>query len=229
MPDDSTLPPAQPPRARRTYLQRPFDERLAIAEGVGAAYATNAELKAALATVGVTDAMVDDLRDALGPVRAAVAAQTRAYVAARAASDAQDAVLAAAEAAHADPATRTQAAFRTDIATRRALGVDRKATRQQARLAQMQQLYAGAAEHTAHLATYGVTPAMLDAGRTALGAAEAAVQLADQRAAEAQHATAQRDAAMAPADALVRDLQERAKAALRDRPQLLELLGLRPR
>lgn len=46
---------------------------------------------------------------------------------------------------------------------------------------------------------------------------------------EAQDATDARDRLFEPLDALYRDFLARAEAVLRDRPQLLELLGVRPR
>ena len=218
-----------PAPSRRTYLQRPFDERLLVAENLVAAVRANADLRDALATVGVTPAMIDGLDDALAPVRDAVGAQTRAAADARAASDAQRAALTAAESAHEAVALRARAALRSDLPMRRALGFDRKAPRQAARLAQMRQTYDAAPAHIDRLASYGVTEALLTAGRTALDAAEAAVLDADRKAALAQVATDARDRAMHPVDQTVRDVQERAKAALTGRPQLLELVGLRPR
>ena len=222
-------PTPSPTPARRTYLQRPFAERLLVAENLVAAIGEHAELRDALATAGVTPAMTTALGAALTPVHAAVAAHTRATADARAATEAQNAALTAADEAYEAVSLRSRAALRSEPELRRALGLGTKASTQAARLAQMRQMYDAAPDHMARLASYGLTADLLTTGSAALDAATAAVLDADRHAAAAQDATAARDLAMAPVDAAVRDIQERAKAALTGRPQLLELVGLRPR
>lgn len=96
-------------------------------------------------------------------------------------------------------------------------------------LAQARQLHTGLEkhpEHMARLAEFGITAQRLAAARAALDALEQA-SAAQQRAATlAQHATAQRNAALGALEQWMSELLAVASVALAEEPQLMELLGV---
>lgn len=99
---------------------------------------------------------------------------------------------------------------------------------QAARLAQTQQFYANALSDTAilgKLAAFGITQAMLAAGQRQLDAVAQGDAVRRQHQGAAREATRARDAALAALGYWMRDFMQVARVALRDRPQLLQMLG----
>ena len=220
---DATDPPRHP-----AYLQRPIPERIKDVRQAIEAYADHQDLRDALALKNVKQDRLDALADLLAPVVASIKIQIDAGVAQGRARTAQPVAVAEAERTYAVVTDIAADAFRQNPAARTALALGRRKTRQLDRFAQMRTLYDGAAGYDAELTDYGLTPANLADGRTALDAAEKAVRDADRADAEAQDATDARDRLLVPLDAAFRDFLERAETALRGRPQLLEFLGVRP-
>lgn len=211
------------------YLRRPIPERIKDVQQAIEAYADHKDLREALADKNVRQDRIDALDALLQPVLAALTAQTAADVAQGKTRAAQPVAVAEAERTYAVVADIGNAAFRKNPAARTALALGARKDRQTDRFDQMRTLYDGAPAYDAELTDYGLKPDDLADARRALAAAELAVRDADRRDAEAQDATDARDLPLAPLDAAFRDFLERAETALKGRPQLLELLGLRPR
>lgn len=76
------------------------------------------------------------------------------------------------------------------------------------------------------MAEFGVTQAKLEAGRAQVDAVEEANRIQDKLRGEAQDATQARDAALEALDRWMSDFIAIARLALKERPQLLEKLGI---
>ena len=191
-------------------------------------YPNNADLQAGLTKGGVTQAHLDALRAALEPALAADGVQAAAQQAAGAASATLKAAMPAVEAAYDEVFRRAKAAGRMDAALKAALDVGRKDKNRTKRLAQMRSFLDAADGRRAALDGYGTTDAHFDGARAALARSEAASATWARLDKEAEDATRERDRRMGPLDAAMRDVQERGKAGMPERPDLLELLGLPP-
>lgn len=105
----------------------------------------------------------------------------------------------------------------------------RRKRAQSGQLAQAQQFYANALADTAildKLAAFGITRVMLGVGQQQLDAVAQGDAVRRQRQGAAQDATRARDVALAALANWMRDFMQIARVALRDRPQLLEMLGM---
>jgi hypothetical protein len=231
MPEPEPTPsPAPARRPRRSWINRPVEERYGDAQNIPVAWAEHADLREDLGLGGVTVEHVEALERLLEPVTAAVKDRTTADRLAGEATKAAQKAMEAAEEAMVEISDRTTAAARIDPTLRPAFRVGRRATRRRARIEQLRRLLGAAEAHRAHLeANHGLKAAHLSDATEALDAAWTADGTADRRDAEAQNATHLRDAAMVPVDKAVRAIHARSGPLRRRHPQLLELIGLRPR
>ena len=211
---------------RRSYLQTSVENRLKVPADTLAAYATNADLKKGLGRAGVTK---EDMEALSGLLEAAVTADKAQAAAAKVAGVASERVrnaMAAAEAAFDEVFWRGTAAGKRDAEVRAALRVGTRARAK--RLTQMAEYLDAAEGQRAALDGYGLEDTHVAAARTTHGAAVVANTDWAVRDKEAEDATRLRDGAMVPLDEKMRDLQERGRGGLGDRPDLLEILGLPP-
>lgn len=216
----------------RRYRDLSVEARLDLADGIVAAYGTNADFRAGLDDTAEQPAdmaaIIADLTAATADARTADDDQADAQVDEDVASAALKAAVAEAERTYDDVYQRAVAAGRHDPELAAALDFTPRETKRPKRLAQMKQ-FLDAAEARLHaLRAYGVTDARMAAARAARDDAHTKSEAYTLDDVEAQDSTATRDTGMGPLDAVVRDLQARGRIAFRDRPQLLEILGLRP-
>ena len=217
------------PRPDLTYLQRPVAHRLSVPRALlEEHYPNNAALRAGLAGGGVTQKLLDALREVLDPALAADGVQAAAQKAAKQASEVLKGLMPAAEAAYDEVFRRAAAAGRTNATLRAALDVGARETNRTKRVAQMRQFLDAADGERVALDGYGTTDAMFAEARTALGVAEKASDVYARLKKEAEDATRLRDDLMEPLDEAMRDVQERGRAGMPGQPDLLELLGLPP-
>ena len=216
-------------RPRRSYTKEPVARRLEVPTNVlDEHYPNNADLRAGLAKGGLTQAHLDALRAALEPALAADGVQAAAQQAAGAGSATLKAAMPATEAAYDEVFRRAKAAGRMDASLKAALDVGPKATNRTKRLAQMRTFLNAAAGSRAALDGYGTTDEHVEGAEASLARAEAASATWARLDKEAEDATRERDRLMGPLDAAMRDVQERGKAGMPERWDLLELLGLPP-
>lgn len=103
---------------------------------------------------------------------------------------------------------------------------------QAGQLAQAQQFYANALFDStirSKLAAFAITPTMLEAGRQQVEAVAESDVVRRKRQGAARDTTSARDAALAALAGWMRDFVQVARVALRDRPQLLEMMGIKAR
>lgn len=218
------------PSRRSPASQLPDVERLALTATLFASVAEDADLRAALETVGYDASRIDAGRALLSAAQAAHDASVAAAGRQREATEAQKAAYSTARERFTPLLAQARVGFRVQPATLAALGAKGGVQRSAAPfIAQGRQFTQAAADadRAAVLARVGVTPQHLSDLTATLDAFEQARQAADARQAEAQDATAARRAALNALDAYLRDLRALARVALRQRPQLLEKLGIR--
>jgi hypothetical protein len=153
-----------------------------------------------------------------------------AYGDAQTANDAHAAALAAAQATYMRYVKLARIALEGERGMRQKLGLagERKHT-QAGQLAQAQQFYANALLDITilgKLAASGITKAMLVVGQQQLEAAAHSDAIRRQRQGAARDAMRARDEALLALGAWMRDFTQVARIALRDRPQLLQMLGI---
>jgi hypothetical protein len=162
--------------------------------------------------------------------RALYQSQKGAYGDVQTANDAYTAALKLARATYMRHLKIARIALEGERGMRQKLGLagERKHT-QAAQLAQGQQFYANALSDTiilGKLAAFGITKDMLAEGQrqfNVVAQSDAARRL---RQGAAGDVTQARDAALLALDAWMRDFKQIARIALRDRPQLLDMLGM---
>ena len=93
-------------------------------------------------------------------------------------------------------------------------------------MAQATAFYSKIGQHSKGIGRYGVTPEVLQETHTHLAELLALYDQQSQRKAEAQNTTEQRNRTMKELDAWMSEFYQIAKIALKDEPQLLEMLGV---
>ena len=216
-------------RPRPSYLKQPVAQRLSVPRALlEEHHPNNAALRAGLAAGGVTQKLLDALREVLDPALAADGVQAAAQRAKKEASERLKALMPATETAYDEVFRRAAAAGRTNLALKAALDVGARETNRTKRVAQMRQFLDAADGERVALDGYGTTDAMFAEARAALGVAEKASDVYARLKKEAEDATRLRDDLMEPLDEAMRDVQERGRAGMPGQPDLLELLGLPP-
>jgi len=210
--------------------KRSIERTLALAQVALDNALADADLAAALLTFGYDTSRLNQgiaLRDA---AQTLVQQQRAAYGDLFAAQDVYKTAWQQARAPYIDLIKIARVAFEHDRGARQTLGL---ATRRRADLAgwhvQAQQFYDGAlarADILHQLAIYGITPAMLEAGRQRVATVLACDAARRQRRGGALDATRRRDTALAALESWMRDFLKVAHIALKDRPQLLARLGV---
>jgi hypothetical protein len=158
--------------------------------------------------------------------------QKSAYGDAQTANDAYAAALELAQATYMRYLKVARVALEGERGSLQKLGLagERKRTRA-AQLAQARQFYANALFDPAILArltAFGMSQSMLVAGQRQFEAAAQADATRRQRQGTAQYATRERNAALAALASWMHDFRQVARVALRDKPQLLHMLGANP-
>jgi hypothetical protein len=155
--------------------------------------------------------------------------QKGAYGDSQTASDAYAAALALARATYMRHVKVARVALEGERGSLQKLGLaGARKEAQAAQLAQAQQFYANALFDTAilgKLSAFGITKEMLAAGQRQLDAVAQSDSARRQRQGAARDAKRARDVALAALAGWMRDFMQVARVALRDRPQLLEMLG----
>ena len=117
--------------------------------------------------------------------------------------------------------------FRQDVDNYRRLELFRPIAGQQAtKISQIQQFYREVLKSPSLFTRHGLPKAELEQAQSMIEAIVEARRERQQKAGEAQHATQQRDEARRALRTWVSDFRTVARVALREEPQLLEVLGM---
>ena len=212
-----------------SFTKKSIEQQLALANiAIGNAL-TDPSLATALAGFGYT---AERLRQGSALHEKALSLyqdQKGAYGDAQTASDAYAAALALAHATYMRHVKVARVALEGERGSLQKLGLaGARKEAQAAQLAQAQQFYTNALFDPAilgKLSAFGITKEMLAAGQRQLHTVAQSDAARRQRQGAARDAKRARDAALAALTGWMRDFMQVARVALRDRPQLLEMLG----